>query len=75
MTSCAGLHEKSVPSVAATFSISYPCSRAAWHTTFSCDSRVSVIASADLWPFTSMNRDWPVVSNGDLFEFPKIFEK
>ena len=29
MTSCAGLHEKSVPSVAATFSISYPCSRAA----------------------------------------------
>ena len=24
MTSCAGLHEKSVPSVAATFSISYP---------------------------------------------------
>ena len=46
-TSCSGLHEKSVPSVAATFSISYPCSRAAWHTTFSYDFRVSVIASAD----------------------------
>ena len=48
MTSCAGLHEKSVPSVAATFSISYPCSRAACHTTFSYDYRVNIIASADL---------------------------
>ena len=73
MTSCAGLHEKSIPFVAATCSISYPCSRAAWHTTFSYDSRVSVIASADLWSFSTMNRDWAVASNGDLFEFPKNF--
>ena len=73
MTSCAGLHEKSVLSVAATFSISYPCSRAARHTTFSYDSRVSVITSADLWSFSTMNRDWAVASNRYLFEFPKYF--
>ena len=71
MTSCAGLHEKSVPSVAATFSISYPCSRAVWHTTFSQDSRVSVVASADLWSLSTMNRDWAEASNADLLEFPK----
>ena len=29
MASYAGLHEKSISSVAATFSIPYPCSRAA----------------------------------------------
>ena len=34
MTSCASLHEKSVPSAAATFLISYPCSRAVWYTVF-----------------------------------------
>ena len=73
MTSCPGLHEKSVPSVAATFSVSYPSSRAAWHTIFSYDSCVSVIASANLWSFSTMNRDWAVASNGDLFEFPKNF--
>ena len=73
MTCCAGLHKKSVPSVAATFSISYPCSRAAWNTTFSYNYCVSVIASADLWSFSTMNRDWAVASNGDLFEFPKNF--
>ena len=71
MTSCAGLHEKSVPSVAATFSISYPCSRVAWHTVFSYNSHVSVTASADLWSFSTMNRDWAVASKGDSFEFPK----
>ena len=75
MTSYAGLHEKSVTSVTATFSISYPCSRAAWHTTSSYDFRVSVIATADLWSFSTINRDWAVASNGDLFEFPKIFDK
>ena len=68
MTSCVGLHEKSVLSVAATFSISYP-----WHTTFSYNSRVIVIVSVDLWSFSTMNRDWAVASNGDLFEFPKNF--
>ena len=74
MTSCTGLHEKSAPSVAATFLISYPCSRAAWHTTFLYDSRISVIAFADLWSFSTMN-DWAVASNGDLFELPKNFWK
>ena len=48
MTSRPGLHEKSVPSVAGTFPFSYPCSRAACHTTFSYESRVSVIPSTDL---------------------------
>ena len=71
MTSYAGLHEKSVTSVTATFSISYPCSRGTWHTTFSYDSCVSVIVSVDLWSFSNMNSDWAVASNGDLFEFPK----
>ena len=75
MTSCEGLHEKSVPSVTATFSISNPFSRAAWHNTFSYDSRVSVVASTDLWTFSTMNSDWAVVSNGYLFELPKNFWK
>ena len=48
MTSRAGLHKKYVPSVAATFSISCPCSGTAWHTIFSYDSHVTVIASAGL---------------------------
>ena len=54
MASCIGLLEKSVPFVAATFSISYPSSRAAWNTTYSYDSRVSVIASnfqPTSWPY------------------------
>ena len=75
MTSCTGLHEKSVPSVAPTFSISYPYSRAAWHTTFSYNSRVSVVTSADLWSFSTMNSDWGVASNGNLFKFSKKFWK
>ena len=73
MTSCEGLHEKSVPSVAATFSVSCPCSIGAWHTTFSYDSRVSVIVSADLYSFSAVNRDSTVASNYDLFEFIKKF--
>ena len=71
VTSCAGLHEKSVSSVAATFSISYPCSRAALRTTFSYHSRVSAIVSADLWSFSTMISDWAVASSCDLFEFSK----
>ena len=75
MTNCVGLHEKSVPSVAKTFSVSYPCSRAAWRTTFSYNRRVIVIASTDLWSFRTMNSDWAVASSGDLFELPKHFWK
>ena len=39
-----------------------PCSRAAWYTTFSYGSRVSVIAFADLFSCSTMNRDWAVAS-------------
>ena len=75
ITCCTGFHEKSVPSAAATFLMSYPCSKAAWHTTFSYDSRARVIASADLWSLRSMNSDWTKVSSNNLLEFPKKFWK
>ena len=75
ITCYAGFHKKSVPSVAATFLMSYPCSKSAWHTTFSYDSRARVIDSADLWSVRTMNSDWTKVSSNNLLEFPKKFWK
>ena len=76
MTSCASLHEKSVPSAAATFLISYPCSRAVWCTTHFHTFLVLVLLPLliyDLLELWIATEQWHLVVASS--SFLKIFKK